>query len=139
MKFKSSGGLPLGVNPVRNKFLIGVDLIELEKAKSFYLTHRKNLNSFLTSNEISYIQKGKKQHERLAILLAAKESVFKALGVGFMGINGFSDIQIIPKEKGNIFFRLKGKFRKAGRFPFNPRLSFFKKKGYVVVQCAGIS
>ena len=120
-------------------FLLGVDLVEFEKAKSFYLAHRKKLSSFLTRREIAYVRKSRKPHQRLAILLAAKESVFKALGVSWMGIAGFSDIQIIPGKNGDISFRLKGKFRNIIQAPFNSKLSFSKKKDCVVVACAGIS
>ncbi len=96
---------------------IGVDLVELKKAKAFYESHKDNLKSFLTGEEIAYIRKNKDPHVHLAVLLAAKEAVFKSMGGAESGLASFSDICAIPET--------------------DPRLSFEVKKDYVVVQCAG--
>ena len=99
--------------------LLGVDLIEIKKAKSFYESHKDNLASFFSRREIAEIHKDKKSHEKLAVLLAAKESVFKALGPRPAGLLGFSNISV---SKRNL--------KKLGL-----ELSVVKRHGLIVVEC----
>ena len=51
-------------------FSLGVDLVELKRAKAFYLAHRDRLPAF--------IRKSRKPVEALAFYLAKKEAMFKA-------------------------------------------------------------
>ena len=53
-------------------FPIGVDLVELQKAKAFYETHKGHLRAFFTAGEIRKIRQSQKPHEKLALYLAAK-------------------------------------------------------------------
>ena len=136
-----------------------MDLVELETAKSLYRSHRRRLKTLFSREEISYIQKDKKPHERLAILLAAKEAVFKALSPAWMGVSGFQDIQIFPQSNHRLVVRLKGSFgrlaassllRHSARGRGRPRsclkknqenleISLLKKhRNYVVVGCRGM-
>ena len=55
-----------------SNFSLGVDLIELRRAKAFYLAHRGRLPVF--------IRKSKRPVETLAFYLAKKEAAFKASG-----------------------------------------------------------
>ena len=105
-------------------FRLGVDLIELQKAKNFYRTHKDGLNSFFNDKEILYIRSSKRPHEALAALLAAKEAVFKALPALGTGIAAFRNIEI-SHEKGNQF-----------SFP-GLKLQVFKEKKYVVAHALG--
>lgn len=100
-------------------FPLGVDLIEIKKAKSFYESHKDNLDSFFSRREIAEIQKDKKSHEKLAVLMAAKESVFKALGPGPAGLLKFSNISVSKKS-----------LKKMGL-----TLSVVKKRDLIVVEC----
>jgi len=70
---------------------LGVDLIELAKARAFYRRHQRALGSFLTAAEAGYVRRGPEEpHVRLARLLTAKEAVFKASRHGaWMGPSGF--------------------------------------------------
>ena len=114
-------------------FPLGIDLVELKKAKSFYNTHKHRLNSFFSSKEISYIQKALWPHEALGILLAAKEAVFKALPRTGAGIAAFRNIEIQP-ERGGRFSFCSVKTGKRSKLEF----TVLKNKRYVIVQCAGI-
>ena len=49
---------------------LGVDLVELKRAKAFYLAHRDRLPLF--------IRKSKRPVEALAFYLAKKEAIYKA-------------------------------------------------------------
>lgn len=124
---------------LKDSFPLGVDLVELETAKSLYQLHSRRLKTLFSREEISYIQKDKKPHERLAILLAAKEAVFKALSPIWMGMSGFQDIQIFPQTHHQLAVRLKGSFRRLKRTPKNLEISLLKKhRNYVVVGCRGL-
>ncbi len=62
-------------SPTRNlsaapNFSLGVDLVELKRAKAFYLAHRDRLPAF--------IRESKRPVEALAFHLAKHEAVFKA-------------------------------------------------------------
>ena len=73
---------------------LGVDIVELKKAKDFYRRHKKRLGSFFCPAEIRYIQpKSRNPHVRLAEVLAAKEAFFKSRGEHWMGPSGFESIR----------------------------------------------
>ena len=110
----------------------GVDLIEIDKAKRIYVAHKDRLGLFFSSREIAYIQKGRDPHEKFAVLLAAKESAFKAVSRVGIGLSVFKDIEMIPHRNNHFSVKFNGLSRKPG-------LKFFilKNQKYVVVQCAG--
>jgi phosphopantetheine--protein transferase-like protein len=119
--------MPSGTSPV-----LGVDLVEIEKARGFYERHKNRLASFFSSKEIRYIRRGKTA-ERLAILLAAKEAAFKATpGSRWMGPEGFHGIRISPERGKKLSFRATGaSARLTLKASVHPH--------YVTVTCAGIS
>lgn len=94
---------------------LGVDLVEYKKAKTFYTEHKNRLAGYFDSAEISFIQKNRKPHEALALLLAAKEAVFKSSDLPWMGPDGFRKIRILSQKKY--------------------KLSFLKTRDYVVAEC----
>ena len=108
-------------------FSLGVDLVEVKKAKSFYESHKGNLDFFFTKREILKITESRKPYEKLALYLAAKEAVFKALKNSQVGMLSFRNIGITEKKQGGLSFKK------------NFQLSFSKWKKYVVVKCAGTS
>ena len=125
---------------LKDSFPLGVDLVELETAKSLYRLHGRRLKTLFSREEISYIQKDQKPHERLAILLAAKEAVFKALSPAWMGVSGFQDIQILPRSDHRLAVRLKGSFGRFTKEQNHLEISLLKKnRNYVVVVCRGLS
>ena len=112
---------------------LGVDLIELKRAKSFYCACKNRLGSFFSGTEIGVIQRSKKPYESFAILLAAKEAAFKALPQPGVGIAAFRNIEILPTLKGQLTLKFK-KTRRKGSIKF----SVLKNTRVVIVQCAGI-
>ncbi|MGH7198278.1 MAG: 4'-phosphopantetheinyl transferase superfamily protein [Candidatus Omnitrophota bacterium] len=98
--------------------LLGVDLVEIRKAKSLYQNCKRDLGSLVSREEAASIRRSRKPHERLAAILAAKEAVFKAQLRPDAGFLRFRDI------------RLK-------RRPHDWKLSFRKTKEYVIAQCVG--
>ena len=98
---------------------LGVDLIEIKKAKRFYKSHEDRLDSFFSSREIAYLKESGRPYENLAILLASKEAAFKAVPRLGTGLAAFRNAD--------------GIFRKNGL-----KFSILRHNKYVVVQCAGI-
>ena len=111
-------------------FSLGVDLIEFRKAKVFYTNHKDNLKSFFTRPEISAIRRSKKPHEKIAVILAAKEAAYKAADTRDAGVLNFRDVSVNQHKN-----KRKGLLAKFGSRIF--RLSVFKEKEYVVVGCRG--
>ncbi len=111
----------------------GIDLIEIKKAKRLYENHKNRLGSFFSLKEISYIKEGLRPYENFAVLVAAKEAVFKAFSNVGTGLSVFRNIEIIPGAGQRFSFKLKNRTEKA-KFNF----SVFKKRKYIIVQCAGI-
>ena len=113
---------------------LGVDMLEWKKAKAFYEEHREKLDSFLAPSEAAFVNRSLKPYESLALILSAKEAVFKALGISWMGLSGFRHIQILP-GKTHFSFRLKGAFKKnfSGKDPLV--LSFSRNRRHVVATC----
>ena len=113
---------------------LGVDMLEWKKAKAFYKAHRKELADFLFPTEAVYVESSRKPYESFAMILSAKEAVFKALGVSWMGISGFGHIQILP-GKNKYYFRLKGNLRKKISRKTPMEVSFTKSRHHVVATC----
>lgn len=59
---------------------LGVDILEWKKARSFYKTHSARLAEWLSEDERRFVEKKQKPHEAFAMIFAAREAVFKALG-----------------------------------------------------------
>jgi len=116
-------------------FSVGIDLIEFKKAKSFYRAHRDALNSFFSREEAGFIRQSSKPHESLAVLLSAKEAVFKTLNSPWMGRTGFRDIQIIPCGDGVFSFKLKGHLKKFSSNQLSSKITFIKRKNYILAHC----
>lgn len=115
--------------------LLGVDLIEFKKAERFYKTHRYGLSKFLSRGEISRVRQDREPHKSLAEILAAKEAVFKALRLPWMGRSGFRDIRIVPRKDGGFSFKLAGSLKKASPKRTGVRIQSLRNARYVVVKC----
>ena len=59
---------------------IGIDLVEIKRAKLFYKEHKDVLGSFLRKEEARAVRESARPYETLAGILAAQEAVFKARG-----------------------------------------------------------
>ncbi len=103
---------------------LGVDILEREKARSFYHAHKDRLTQILSTSELKHLKNVKNKPYALAEMLAAKEAVFKAIGGSWMGVCGFKKIPLSFRPDGSI---------RSGEF----RITLKKNKDYVVA-CAGI-
>jgi phosphopantetheine--protein transferase-like protein len=122
--------------PSRNPS-VGVDIVEIKKAAAFYRRHKKRLKQLFTETEMIFILKNPAPN--LAIVLAAKEAVYKALPAeaGTMGPSGFKNIRISPERGKKLSFRLAGAY--ASVRPRPSALSAERYRHFVVARCAGTS
>ena len=101
---------------------LGIDLVEIKKADSFYKKNKSNLASFLRKDERDALRESSRPHETLAEILAAKEAVFKSGDGRWMGPRGFKKIPVLSLIKG----------------PWKSlRVSVIKKNKYVVAYALG--
>ncbi len=111
---------------------LGVDILETNKARAFYRRHRRGLDQLLNPSEIVFIDASKKPEEAFAMIFAAKEAVFKALGASWMGFSGFRQVRISPRN--NFSFSLQGALKK-----YSPKIalkiSFQKTASHVIATC----
>jgi len=111
---------------------LGVDLVEIARAKSFYRANASCLKRFFAKSEISFITQKPVYYQRLAMLLAAKEAVFKSLGAAWMGPSGFKNIRMVAHAGENFSFRLSTNFTKKRSRSFFVNMFFSRDKKYVV-------
>ena len=88
---------------------LGIDLVEIKIAKSFYTRHKKDLASFFTRREVSEIKRSKRPYVQMALTLAAKEAMFKARRAGNFraGMLSFRGIRLGQKGFRVDFVRRK--------------------------------
>ena len=119
------------------EFPLGIDVVEFRKTESLYKTHQDKLSRFLTKPERDFVETNSKPPVALAMLLGAKEAVFKALRPAWLGVTPFKDIEVIPSKK-HFSLKFKGEAKKMVRSETRLELLFFKQKDFMVVECAGI-
>lgn len=104
---------------------LGVDLVEIRRARQFYQIHGPRLGSLFDTSEISFIRSQRVPHVGLAQLVAVKEAVFKAAVAKGAGLEAFRRIHV--RVRGNVFSATVGR-RKL-------RVRVWEEKNFVVAQC----
>ena len=91
---------------------IGVDLVEVGRIKvAINRRGERFLNRVFTSNEIEYCRKKKSPYQCYAGRFAAKEAVFKALGIGWrLGLK-WSEMEVLNDPQGQPYIVLSGKVK----------------------------
>lgn len=79
---------------------IGVDMIEIERIKSFIKENIDNLERIFSAEEINYCNSKKNKYENFAARFAAKEAVIKALDDKTLAMN---NILVVNSETGKPF------------------------------------
>ena len=83
-----------------NHMGIGIDITEVSRIKSLAEQHEQFLTRVYTEREISYCNKKKNKYQHFAARFAAKESVLKALGVGWSQEIKWTDIEVVNEPSG---------------------------------------
>ncbi len=115
-------------------FSVGVDLVEIPRARAFYRSHSDRLESFLSRAESTRLRASERPERDLAELLASKEAVFKALSLPWMGTQGFRDIRITRRGR-SAAFRLTGRYARLTPAVDRLRLRVRHASSYVIAEC----
>lgn len=89
---------------------LGIDVVDIARAEAMLADHRKRvLERLLTAGELEYVTSMPHPSRHLAVRLAAKEAVYKALQSldGARGI-GWREIEVVKAEHGRPIIHLHG-------------------------------
>ena len=91
---------------------IGTDIVEVERIKKAISNWKLDfLKRVFTDREISKINAETPDYQRAAGLWAAKESMVKAIGLGFRNGIRFHDMEVEHDEFGCPYFILRGRLK----------------------------
>jgi len=93
---------------------MGVDIIEIERIDRILKKYPNFRSKIFSDREIAYCEKKKYPSPHYAARFAAKESVMKALGTGWVEPLRWRDLEIVDEPSGKPFVNLKGKSRLVG-------------------------
>ena len=79
---------------------IGIDIVEVERIEQMAREHQQFLTRVYTEHEITYCNKKKNKYQHFAARFAAKESVLKALGVGWGQDIKWTDVEVVNDSLG---------------------------------------
>ena len=79
---------------------IGIDITEVSRIQSLAEQHEQFLARVYTDREIQYCNGKKNKYQHFAARFAAKESVLKALGVGWAKEIKWTDIEVVNDCNG---------------------------------------
>ncbi len=79
---------------------IGIDITEVSRIESLAEQHEQFLARVYTEQEIAYCNRKKNKYQHFAARFAAKESVLKALGVGWSQEIKWTDIEVVNEPNG---------------------------------------
>jgi holo-[acyl-carrier protein] synthase len=89
---------------------IGVDLVQVARVQQALQRHgQRFLKRVFTEREIGYCLQRRRQYASLAARFAAKEAVFKALGLGWGGGLRWRDVEIVSNSQRKPKVVLHGK------------------------------
>lgn len=106
---------------------LGIDLIEIKRAKAFYNKHKNRLTSVLNMDEARFIKKGPKPYENCAMILAGKEAAYKALGGLKSNLANFQDVNLTVRQNK---FLVKTKSKKK------LEIDFIKTNHFIIASCS---
>tara|TARA_B100000579_G_C22097157_1_gene517193 strand:- start:103 stop:486 length:384 start_codon:yes stop_codon:yes gene_type:complete len=90
---------------------IGVDIVENQRIRKL-IRNKQFIHRVFSKNEINNSKKVKNKANYFSKRFAAKESLSKALGIGFRKGLNFKDISIINDKYGKPIFKLNNNVKK---------------------------
>lgn len=79
---------------------IGTDITEVERIQRLMERHPQFLTTVFTDAEIAYCQTKRNRYQHFAARFAAKESVMKAIGKGWLQGIAWTDIEVVSRPSG---------------------------------------
>ena len=91
---------------------IGIDIVEVERMERILARHGDRfVRRVFSEREAGYCRRSARPAQSFAARFAAKESVLKALGVGWRLGAKFTDVEVVNDDFGAPSIRLSGKAR----------------------------
>ena len=94
---------------------IGTDIIEVDRVKNRISKNDGFKENIFTKKEIEYCESKKNKAQHYAARFAAKESFFKAIGIGMRNGMAFCEIEILNNKLGKPEVFLHGKTKKFSK------------------------
>jgi holo-[acyl-carrier protein] synthase len=95
--------------------MVGTDITEVGRIKRLVTTHSDFLTRVFTAGEIAYCAAKKNQYQHFAARFAAKESVMKAVGRGWLQGLEWTDIEVVNLPSGEPQINARGSLLKVMR------------------------
>lgn len=92
---------------------VGTDITEVERIRNIIEAHPEFVYTVFTDSEIAYCQKKRNKYQHFAARFAAKESVMKAIGKGWLQGIEWTDIEIEVLPSGAPVVKPHGTLTKA--------------------------
>ena len=91
---------------------IGIDIVEVGRIQQLAEEHEAFITRVYTEAEIRYCSSKKNRHQHFAARFAAKESVLKALGVGWARDVKWTDIEVVNDALGRPQIKAYGEVKR---------------------------
>lgn len=91
---------------------IGIDIAEVDRIEQLAEEHEQFLTRVYTEPEINYCIRKRNKYQHFAARFAAKESVLKALGVGWSQEVKWTDIEVVNAPNGKPMVNTYGGVRR---------------------------
>jgi len=117
---------------------IGTDITEVERLQRLMEEHPQFAPTVFTQDEIAYCRRKRNRYQHFAARFAAKESVMKAIGRGWLQGIAWTDIEVVALPSGKPAIRphasLVQAMREQGIAAFEVSLSHCHHYAVAVVQ-----
>ncbi|MCX8043171.1 MAG: holo-ACP synthase [Desulfobacterota bacterium] len=117
---------------------IGIDITEVDRIEKLAQQHSAFLTTVFTQDEIAYCLKKRNRYQHFAARFAAKESVMKAIGKGWLQGIAWTDIEVVTLPSGKPEIRAHASLLRAmheqGIAGFDVSLSHCRQYAVAVVQ-----
>jgi holo-[acyl-carrier protein] synthase len=103
---------------------LGIDVVDIARAEAMLEPRRRRvLDRLLTADELSYVNRMRHPARHVAVRLAAKEAVYKALQAlpGTRAV-GWREIEVVRGDHGRPLIRLHGLARRVHSEQGEPRI-----------------
>ena len=92
---------------------VGTDITEIKRIEEMVKTHSRFVSEVYTEQEAAYCQMKKNKYQHFAARFAAKESVMKAVGKGWLQGLRWTDIEVVNLPTGKPTIKAHGTLKKA--------------------------
>lgn len=94
---------------------IGTDITEVGRIRKMMQTHDQFVSTVYTGKEIAYCSRKRDASQHFAARFAAKESVMKSVGRGWLQGLQWTDIEVVSLPSGEPAIRAHGTLQEAMR------------------------